>query len=795
MSLDLSSLNPPQREAVLHGTGPLVVFAGAGSGKTRVITYRIVRLVAELGVPADRILAVTFTNKAAAEMRTRILSLLSQAEPGDEAPAGGFGGGRGPWIGTFHSICARLLRRYAEALGISPRFVIYDDTDQKAMVTRVLRDLGVDERRHPPREIMRFIEQQKQNLLRPGEGRARSAADEVGERVYEQYEQRMQQSGALDFNDLLTRTVYGLRESAQMRFDLERRWEHLLVDEFQDTNLVQLELVRILAGKHRNLCVVGDDDQSIYKWRGADRRNILDFRASFPDAQVIKLEQNYRSSGHILATAMAVISRNAEREPKNLFTQNPPGDKVRVVVCPDERDEARAVREAVRTLRDHGQGLAEMAVFYRTHAQSRVLEEELRAANIPYRVIGGQRFYERAEVKDVLAYLRVLANPNDDVSLLRIINTPARGIGKTTIDRVLEVAARRGIGVWDVITGPGLDEAAGKAALGKVAAFVQLIQKLTEQAASGMGPASLADEMLEHTGYLSALRDADSAEADGRIENVQELVAAMREFENEAETPTLDQYLELITLETNLDELDSSEKLTLMTVHGSKGLEFPVVWVAGLEERLFPLSRDAFISEEDLEEERRLAYVAFTRAEQRLFLSYACSRRLHGDMMLGLPSRFLKEIPEAHMVPISRLPPEAPQARFGRPAFGGGAQQGFMGASRSSPPADPGGARYEYDQPRGGFGAGRSSPQLAWSGGRSAPPPAARGPSRRPGESYIDRSEAEGLEGLREGGHVRHAKYGEGEVLSVEAGKPPRVTVRFAGWGVKQILASYLEPA
>jgi DNA helicase-2/ATP-dependent DNA helicase PcrA len=794
MSLDLSSLNPPQREAVLHEAGPLVVFAGAGSGKTRVITYRIVRLVADRGVPADRILAVTFTNKAAAEMRSRILGLLSAAEPGDEVPGGGLGRAGGPWIGTFHAICAKLLRRYAESLGIAPRFVIYDDTDQKAMVTRVLRDLGIDERRHGPREQMRYIEQQKQKLLRPGQANARSANDEVGQRVYELYEQRMQQSGALDFNDLLTRTVYGLQDNEAMRFDLERKWQHLLVDEFQDTNLVQLELVRILAGKHRNLCVVGDDDQSIYKWRGAERRNILDFRNSFADAQVIKLEQNYRSSGHILATAMAVISRNAEREPKNLFTENPPGDKVRVVICPDERDEARAVREAVRTLRDHGQGLAEMAVFYRTHAQSRVLEEEMRAANIPYRVIGGQRFYERAEVKDVLAYLRVLANPQDDVSLLRIINTPARGIGKTTLDRVLEVAAQKGVGVWEVITGPALDEAAGKAATAKIGAFVELIHGLQAKAAAGVGPGSLADELLEKTGYLAALRDADSAEADGRIENVQELVAAMGEFENEAETPTLDQYLETITLETNLDELDSTEKLTLMTVHGSKGLEFPVVWVAGLEERLFPLSRDAFIAEEDLEEERRLAYVAVTRAEKRLFLSYACSRRLHGDMMLGLPSRFLKEIPEQHMVSVSRLPPESPAARYGqRPSWG--AQGGFMGASRSSapPPSSEGGPRYEYDEPRGGFGSGRASPQLAWSK-RSAPPARPSAP-RRSGESYVERSDGEGLEGLRAGGQVRHAKYGEGEVLSVEAGRPPRVTVRFAGWGVKQILASYLEPA
>ncbi|MET0343341.1 MAG: UvrD-helicase domain-containing protein, partial [Polyangiales bacterium] len=675
--LDLASLNPPQRAAVLHGDGPLVVFAGAGSGKTRVITYRIAHLVSERAVPAYRILAVTFTNKAAAEMRSRIFSLLTAEGPS-------------PWIGTFHSICARLLRRHAEALGLSPQFVIYDDTDQKALLNRIVRELDLDDRRHPPRELSRYIERQKQQLLRPADVEPDSAHEEVALRVYTAYEQRIQACNALDFNDLLVRTVHGLREHAGVREHLQKMWSYILVDEFQDTNLVQLELVRILAEQHRNLCVVGDDDQSIYKWRGADRRNILDFRESFGDAEVVKLEQNYRSSANILGAAMAVISKNFDREPKQLFTENVPGQKLRVVKCYDERDEARAITEAVRALRD-GHKLAEMAVFYRTHAQSRVLEEEMRASRIQYRVVGGQRFYERAEVKDVLAYMRVLSNPVDDVSLLRIVNVPVRGIGKTTVDRVVEQASQRGKSVWETLANEEILATLPKASAKKIEAFVALMVTHMAQAKSGTGPAQLAESLLGETGYLSTLRDADTVEADGRIENVEELLSSMREFESEAEEPTLANYLELITLQTNADEIDDSDKLTLMTVHAAKGLEFPVVWVAGLEERLFPLMRESFISDEDLEEERRLAYVAFTRAEQRLYVSHARTRRLHGESMLSLPSRFLKEIPAELVHEVSRV---------GEPTDTGAGTGGYGS-----------GSRYEYDAPV--RFAGASSPARA----------------------------------------------------------------------------------
>jgi DNA helicase-2/ATP-dependent DNA helicase PcrA len=551
--------------------------------------------------------------------------------------------------------------------------------------------------------------------------------------------------------------------------------------------------------------VVGDDDQSIYKWRGAERRNILDFRSSFAEAKVIKLEQNYRSSGHILAAATAIITRNEEREPKTLWTQNAPGEKVRVIKCGDERDEARALSETLRKLRDNGLRWAQMAVFYRTHAQSRVLEEEMRARNIAYRVIGGQRFYERSEVKDVLAYLRVIENPQDDVSLLRIINNPPRGIGKTTLDRLLDQAAQAGRSVWTTLNADKLDDLP-KAATLKLRGFVELMQKFSEEATT-MGPFSLAQHVLDQIGYLSALRDEDSVEADGRIENVQELLASLKEFESEAENSTLSQYLELITLQTNADELDGSDKLTLMTVHAAKGLEFPVVWVAGLEERIFPLSRGPNgLTHEDLEEERRLAYVAFTRAEQRLFLSHAQTRRLHGEAMVGIPSPFLDELPEEHIARLSRVGDNGynPRSTLGsvlnRPRYDAPEEPTIM-VNRAGP--SPGARTWSTGErvpprkepprslPARNVPPRNAQPQRGFMGASPSGRPNA--PARAPGESYVDRSDGDMAGEIAPGMRVRHAKYGEGDVLSVEHGTPIRVTVRFTGWGVKQIVASYLE--
>lgn len=726
--LDLGTLNPRQREAVVHEGGPLVVFAGAGSGKTRVITYRVAHLIDTHDVRPWRILAVTFTNKAAGEMRTRLLQLLG--EPGSAVR-----------VGTFHATCARFLRRDGELIGVSKDFTIYDDQDQLALVKRVLRDLNLDEKRYQPKSIAGRINRAKQEVQGPEQIETSDPWSEVVRRVYDAYEAQLHQANALDFGDLIFRTVRGVESNDAFREALVARFSHVLVDEFQDTNQAQFRLVRGLAEGHRNLCVVGDDDQSIYRWRGADRRNILDFRQSFPDATLVKLEQNYRSTQRILRAANAVIARNVEREPKELWTDNAEGDPVLIVRTMDERDEARLVLRGVRELLHQGRALSDVAVFYRTHAQSRVIEEALRGANIGYRIVGGMRFYDRAEVKDLLGYLRLIANPADDMSLLRVINTPARGIGKTTVTRLLDAAAQRGRSLWSVLEEGSLDTV-GAAANKRLAGFVSLVSELRTSAGRGGPLGELGAELVERTGYADMLRHDDTPEADARFQNIQELVASMDEFHRERPEEQLADFLENVTLQTSADEAAEGDRVTLMTVHAAKGLEFPVVMVTGLEEQVFPFKGvDPWEDPEELEEERRLAYVAFTRAEERLVLSFAAIRRIFGQQRVGIPSRFLNE-----------LPPE---------------DTNWIGARSSSP------------APRHEERSGRS-------------------PSRSPTESYVDYGEGSDLsdlEGLRRGMQVRHPKFGVGEVREVVEGTPPRVAVRFPGWGTRKIIASYLEPA
>ncbi|MGB8223988.1 MAG: UvrD-helicase domain-containing protein, partial [Polyangiales bacterium] len=485
--LDLSSLNSRQREAVVHEGGPLVVFAGAGSGKTRVITFRVAQLISVHDVAPWRILAVTFTNKAAGEMRERLLSLL-----GDRGSA--------VQVGTFHATCARLLRRHGESVGLSKDFTIYDDQDQQALVKRVLRDLGLDEKRYQPKVMAGRINRAKQEVQGPEDIETPDAWSEVVRRVYLAYEQRLQQANALDFGDLIYRTVRALESDAGFRESVIGRFSQVLVDEFQDTNHAQFRLVQLLSEGHRNLCVVGDDDQSIYRWRGADRRNILDFRASFPDATLVKLEQNYRSTKRILRAANSVIARNTDREPKELWTDNQEGEAILVVRTMDERDEARLVLRGVHELVSQGHKLDDVAVFYRTHAQSRVIEESLRSANIGYRIIGGMRFYDRAEVKDLLAYLRVMINPSDDMSLLRIVNTPARGIGKTTITRLLDLAANQGRSLSDLLGDDGTLSQFGSAARKRLAALSRLLTDLRDIAASGAPMGEIGAELVNQSG-------------------------------------------------------------------------------------------------------------------------------------------------------------------------------------------------------------------------------------------------------------------------------------------------------
>ena len=724
--LDLSSLNSRQREAVIHEGGPLVVFAGAGSGKTRVITFRVAQLIAAHDVAPWRILAVTFTNKAAGEMRERLSGLLGEQ-------------GAAVQVGTFHSTCARLLRRHGETSGVSKDFTIYDDQDQQALVKRVLRDLGLDEKRYQPKAMAGRINRAKQEVQAPDEIETPDAWSEVVRRVYTTYEERLRLANALDFGDLIYRTVRALESDQQFRDAVVGRFSHVLVDEFQDTNHAQFRLVRLLSEGHRNLCVVGDDDQSIYRWRGADRRNILDFRASFPDATLVKLEQNYRSTQRILRAANAVIARNTDREPKELWTDNPEGDAILVVRTMDERDEARLVLRGIRELSSQGHRLSDVAVFYRTHAQSRVIEESLRSGNIGYRIVGGMRFYDRAEVKDMLAYLRVMTNPADDMSLLRIINTPSRGIGKSTITRLLDLAAQYGQGLTDLLDDDGTLTQFGNAARKRLGAFVGLMAGLREVAASGAPLGEIGAELVNRSGYAEMLQHDDTPEADARFQNIQELVASMDEFQRERPDSTLAEFLENVTLQTSADEQVGGDRVTLMTVHAAKGLEFPVVMVTGLEDQVFPFKGiDPWEDPEELEEERRLAYVAFTRAKQRLVLSFAAVRRIFGQQRVGIPSRFLTELP---------------------------------------------------------------GEDIEWIGARTSSPSHASVTEERhsePSESYIDYSEGSDLsdlEGLQRGMQVRHPKFGVGEVREVMQGSPPRVSVRFAGWGTRTIIASYLEPA
>ena len=724
--LDLSSLNSRQREAVVHEGGPLVVFAGAGSGKTRVITFRVAHLISAHDVAPWRILAVTFTNKAAGEMRERLLSLLGEQ-------------GAAVQVGTFHATCARLLRRHGESFGLSKDFTIYDDQDQLALVKRVLRDLGLDEKRYQPKAMAGRINRAKQEVQGPDDMETPDSWAEVVRRVYTTYEERLHQANALDFGDLIYRTVRALESDEAFREAVVGRFSHVLVDEFQDTNHAQFRLVQLLSEGHRDLCVVGDDDQSIYRWRGADRRNILDFRASFPDATLVKLEQNYRSTKRILRAANAVIARNTDREPKELWTDNQEGGAILVVRTMDERDEGRLVLRGVRELLSQGQSLSDVAVFYRTHAQSRVIEESLRSANIGYRIIGGMRFYDRAEVKDLLAYLRVMTNPADDMSLLRIINTPARGIGKTTVTRLLDFAAEQGRSLSELLDDEGVLAQFGSAARKRLGAFHGLMSGLRDVAASGAPLGEVGAELVNHSGYAEMLRHDDTPEADARFQNIQELVASMDEFEREHPESTLADFLENVTLQTSADEAAGGDRVTLMTVHAAKGLEFPVVMVTGLEEQVFPFKGiDPWEDPDELEEERRLAYVAFTRAKQRLVLSFAAVRRIFGQQRVGIPSRFLTELP--------------------------GEDVEWIGARSSSP-------------------ARASAPE---------------GPRHDSNDSYVDYSEGSDLsdlEGLRRGVQVRHPKFGVGEVTEVMQGSPPRVSVRFPGWGTRKIIASYLEPA
>ena len=646
----LADLNPAQREAVLATEGPLLVIAGAGSGKTRVLTYRVAHLINAIGAKPNEILAITFTNKAAGEMRERLDLLLG-------------GRARGLWVLTFHAACGRILRREAQRLGYRSNFTIYDQADQIRLVKQCVEELERDPKRFTPRGIHAQISNAKNRLVGPDEytDRVQSFYDQTVADVYQLYQRRLFQSNAVDFDDLLMLTVQALERFPEAREKWESAFRYILVDEYQDTNHAQYRLLQILAGKDMNVCAVGDPDQSIYAFRGADINNILDFERDFPGTRTIALEQNYRSTNAVLSAANAVIEHNRERKPKHLWSELGEGEPVRVVEVEDEHAEARFVAAEIAGLVEQGFNGDEVAVFYRTNAQSRVLEDVLVRQGVAYQVIGGPRFYERAEVKDVIAYLQAVDNPYDSVSLTRIANRPRRGIGDTSLARLQTWADAQGRSLWEA-TEFAEDAGVGAAPLRAIQGFRTLMQSL-QAGALELPVYELVERVLERSGYLEALEAERTIEAQGRIENLQELVGVAREYQETADEPSLSHFLQEISLYSDQDAISGESSLvTLMTLHNAKGLEFRAVYLIGMEEGIFPHSRS--IEEQGIEEERRLCYVGMTRAKELLTLTHASSRSLWGARGYNLPSRFLDELPST--VERDRLRP-ASWSQYGTP--------------------------------------------------------------------------------------------------------------------------------
>jgi DNA helicase II / ATP-dependent DNA helicase PcrA len=647
----LADLNPAQREAVLATEGPLLVVAGAGSGKTRVLTYRVAHLIHACGVKPNEILAITFTNKAAGEMRERLEDLLGPVA-------------RTIWILTFHAACGRILRREAPRLGYRTNFTIYDQADQVRLTKACLEELERDPKRFVPRGIHAQISAAKNQLVTPAEYAERVASfyDQTVAEVYDLYQRRMFASNAVDFDDLLMLTVQVLERFPEARERWQKAFRYVLVDEYQDTNHAQYRLLQLLAEKHRNVCAVGDPDQSIYAFRGADIRNILEFERDFGETRTVALEQNYRSTNTILQAANAVIEHNRERKPKNLWSELGEGEPVHVLEVEDEHAEARFVAAEIALLVEEGWSSSEIAVFYRTNAQSRVLEDVLVRQGVAYQVIGGPRFYERAEVKDVIAYLQAIDNPYDAVSLQRIANRPRRGIGDASLARLQTHADAHGISLWEALAQP--EEAGISAApFRAVQQFHGLLQSLQAGALELEVP-EVIERVLERSGYMEGLRAERTIEAQGRMENLQELVGVAQEYQHTASEPSLSGFLQEISLYSDQDAIRGEQSLvTLMTLHNAKGLEFRAVFMIGMEEGIFPHARS--IEEQGLEEERRLAYVGMTRAKERLVLTHASARSLWGSRSYNLPSRFLDELPDDR-VERSRLQP-ASWSGYGSP--------------------------------------------------------------------------------------------------------------------------------
>lgn len=734
------SLNEEQKDAVFHTEGPLLILAGAGSGKTRVLTHRIAYLIEEKGVNPWNILAITFTNKAAGEMRERVDKLV------------GFGS-ESIWVSTFHSMCVRILRRHIDLLGYDTNFTIYDTDDQKTLMKEICKLLQIDTKIFRERSLLAAISSAKDELVTPEEFRVRAAGDYSRQKiasVYEEYEKQMRANNALDFDDLLFKTVQLFQTQAEVLEYYQDRFRYIMVDEYQDTNTVQFELVRLLSAKYRNLCVVGDDDQSIYKFRGANIKNILDFEEVFPDARVIKLEQNYRSTENILNAANAVIHHNKGRKEKTLWTGNGEGEKLNFRQFDNGFEEAEYIVGDIRERVDKGEAsYHDHAILYRTNAQSRMFEEKFVTANIPYKIVGGINFYARREIKDLLAYLKTVDNGRDDLAVRRIINVPKRGIGLTSINRVQEYAAERDIRFYDALRAADLIPNVGRG-LPRLESFAALIEHFRQDAREAT-ISELLQEIIEETGYVESLKEEDSEEAESRLENIDELISKVAAYEENCEAmnepPTLSGFLEEVALVADIDSLDeSSDYVILMTLHSAKGLEFPHVYLAGMEDGLFPSYLSITADDpSEIEEERRLCYVGITRAEKELTFTCARRRMVRGETQYNKMSRFLKEIPMQLLSTGAVF--EKDKEEPVKPSVYRQAQQAFRAKS------------YLQTKPVQRFGN-----------------PKGEGP------------------GYSVGDRVRHLKFGEGTVTGItEGGRDYEVTVDFDGPGVKKMFAAFAK--
>lgn len=742
----VDGLNPAQVEAVTHQDGPLLVVAGAGSGKTRVLTHRIAYLI-DRGVSPFEILAITFTNKAAQEMRERVAALVGPVA-------------QKMWVSTFHSACVRILRRDGHRLGFPSSFTIYDQADAQRLTGYVVRDLGLDSKRFPARQVHAMISAAKNDDLGPDAYRDRAEA--IFERkiadVYAEYQARLLKAGAMDFDDLLRNTVELFRTEPEVLDHYRRRFRHVLVDEYQDTNRVQNELVLQLAGENHNVCVVGDSDQSIYRFRGADIRNILEFEEAFPDATVIVLAQNYRSTQTILDAANAVIANNLGRKPKELWTDEGDGHAIIRYHADDESDEGQWVAHEIAKLHDSARySWGDVAVFYRTNAQSRVVEEHLLRAGIPYKVVGGTRFYDRREVKDALSYLRAVVNPADEVSVKRVLNLPKRGVGDSTVARLDAWAAMHGYSFTQALRRAAEVGVTGRAAKG-IETFLDLLDGVEDLVSEG--PATLIEALLERSGYLAELQAEHSVEAEGRLENLAELIGSAREV------ASVDEFLEQVSLVADSDQIpDDDSQVVLMTLHSAKGLEFPAVFLVGLEDGVFPHLR-SLTEPHELEEERRLAYVGITRARERLYLSHAWSRTIFGSTQYNPPSRFLDEIPQRLVTAIEG------NRRSSR--SGAWADAAAMTSSEAS----------WGDRPR--RASGISSERRRANRERQVEQAMARGQAT----SSNDERNPSGA--FRVGDDVVHGKWGEGVVLDIRgSGDKTEVTVNFPTVGQKVLLLAW----